>query len=232
MHRPEGSPGWALSRGRTLRGGPGGVHDWGHPGAAPGTHPSALQDDSTEHDAASAPANLSEMHLFRTSPCARIGTGRRLPRRAAYTLVELMSVMAIIGVLSSLAVPRFSDAIERARVAKAIGDLRTITIELLSADSLPESLAGIGRATLLDPWGRPYQYLKFPGASGNGNGNGNGPPPQGARKDRFLVPINSMFDVYSLGKDGESAAPLTAARSRDDVIVANDGGFTGLARNF
>lgn len=153
--------------------------------------------------------------------------------------------MAIIGVLAALAIPRLSDAIERARVAKAIGDLRTLTIELLSADSLPETLAGIGRDNLMDPWGRPYQYLKFPGASngnGNGGGNGNGrgggggggggPPAPGARKDRFLVPINSMFDVYSLGKDGESSPPLTASKSRDDVIVANDGGYTGLAKNF
>lgn len=186
-------------------------------------------------------------------PRAGPSTGLTHRARRGYTLVELLSVMAIIGVLTALGVPRFSDAIERARVAKAIGDLRTITIELLSADSLPNSLMEIGRHTLMDPWGRPYQYLKFPGAGnngnggGNGNGNGNGggngrgggggggggpPPPPGARKDRFLVPINSMFDLYSLGKDGESAPPLTAAKSRDDVIVANDGGYTGLAKNY
>ena len=139
--------------------------------------------------------------------------------------------MAIIGVLSSLAVPRMSESIEKARVARAIGDLRTIAIELLSADSLPDDLSGIGRDLLVDPWGRPYQYLKFPGAKGNGNGNGN-PPPPGARKDRFLVPINSMFDLYSMGKDGVSSPPLTASGSRDDIIVANDGGFIGPAKNY
>lgn len=148
--------------------------------------------------------------------------------RRGFTLIELLSVVAIIGVLSAMAVPRFGDALERARVAKAIGDLRTITIDLLSADSLPETLAGIGREALLDPWGRPYQYLKFPGSKGRGGG----PPAPGARKDRFLVPINTMFDVYSLGKDGASAPPLTAASSRDDVIVANDGGFIGPAKNY
>ena len=152
----------------------------------------------------------------------------RLVRRA-FTLIELLSVMAIIGVLSSLAVPRYADSIERARVAKAIGDLRTLVIDLLSQDSLPNSLAAIGRGNLLDPWGRPYQYLKFPGAKGNGMGS---PPPAGARKDRFLVPINSQFDLYSLGKDGNSSPPLTSSASRDDVIVANDGGFIGPARNY
>jgi general secretion pathway protein G len=75
---------------------------------------------------------------------------------------------------------------------------------------------------MLDPWGRPYQYLKFPDKK----------HPPNARKDRFLVPINSAFDLYSLGKDGATAAPLTAAKSRDDVVVANDGGYIGLARNY
>lgn len=133
--------------------------------------------------------------------------------------------MAIIGILASMAIPKYSDVVERAKVAKAIGDLKAITTDLLSTDSLPASLAAINRATMLDPWGRPYVYLKFPASKGKA-------PPGGARKDRFLVPINSAFDLYSLGKDGQSAAPLTAARSRDDVIVANDGGFVGLARNY
>ncbi len=133
--------------------------------------------------------------------------------------------MAIIGILSSLAVPKYADLIERARVARAIGDLKAITTDLLSADSLPVSLASIGRGTMLDPWGRPYVYLRFAAKKGSA-------PPGGARKDRFLVPINSAFDLYSLGKDGQSVAPLTAKASRDDVIVANDGGFVGLASNY
>jgi general secretion pathway protein G len=149
--------------------------------------------------------------------------------------------MTIIGILSSLAVPRFSNTIERARVAKAIGDLRTITVELLSLDSLPPTLAAVNRQNMLDPWGRPYQYLKFTcpgGGSGGGRGGRGGDGgrgscvPPGARKDRFLVPINSQFDLYSLGKDGSSSPPLTAKVSRDDVIMANDGGYIGLARNY
>lgn len=163
---------------------------------------------------------------------------RRLKSRRGFTLIELLSVMAIIGVLSSISIPRLSEAIERARVTKAIGDLRTLTIDLLSADSLPASLADIGRDQLMDPWGRPYQYLRFPPANGNGGGGGRGGggggggAPGQARKDRFLVPINSAFDLYSLGKDGASSPPLTANGSRDDVIVANDGGYIGLAKNY
>jgi general secretion pathway protein G len=64
-------------------------------------------------------------------------------------------------------------------------------------------------------------------AAGAGNGSAGRP-----RKDRFLHPINSDYDLYSMGKDGESVEPLTAQKSHDDVIRANDGGFVGLAVEF
>ena len=51
----------------------------------------------------------------------------------------------------------------------------------------------------------------------------------GARKDRFLVPINSTYDLYSVGKDGKTVAALTAKASKDDIVRANDGAFIGLA---
>jgi len=47
-----------------------------------------------------------------------------------------------------------------------------------------------------------------------------------------MVPINSDFDLYSMGKDGRSVAPLTAKDSRDDIVRANDGGYVGLASEF
>jgi general secretion pathway protein G len=41
-----------------------------------------------------------------------------------------------------------------------------------------------------------------------------------------------MFDLYSRGKDGQTSPALTAASSKDDVVVANDGGFIGLGKNY
>ena len=155
----------------------------------------------------------------------RYACERRRVRARAFTLVEVLAAMTIVGLLMGLAVPQFTEFVERARVVKAIGDLRALVVEIASADSIPASLAGIGRDGMLDPWGRPYVFMKFPPVKGGGH-------PKGARKDRFLVPINSEYDLYSSGKDGASHAALTPKVSQDDVIVANDGGFVGLAKNY
>ena len=78
---------------------------------------------------------------------------------------------------------------------------------------------------VLDPWGRPYIYLKIQGNDAKGN---NFRP----RKDHSLHPINSDFDLFSVGKDGLSNASLTAKISQDDIVRANNGGFVGLVSNY
>ncbi len=133
--------------------------------------------------------------------------------------------MTIIAALTALAVPRFEDLIERARVARAIGDIEALEVDIESQDSLPNSLADIGRGNMLDPWGHPYVYYKFPATKGNA-------PPPGSRKDRFLVPVNSTYDLYSMGQDGKTALAFTAKAARDDIVRANDGSYIGLAVNF
>jgi general secretion pathway protein G len=148
---------------------------------------------------------------------------RSTQKRNAFTLIELLMVVSIIGILGAIALPSFQEMVDRARVARAAREIRAIEVELASADILPVTLAQLGGlGTLLDPWGRPYQYLRL---AGNGTIGA-------ARKDRFLVPLNSDYDLYSLGKDGASAGPLSAKQSRDDVLRANNGGFVGLAARY
>lgn len=155
---------------------------------------------------------------------AAIAAGRPSRLTLGFTIIELLSVVAIIGVLSAIVIPHNQEAIDQARVARAIGDLHVIATDLNSADSLPASLAVIHRDKLLDPWGNPYVYLLFPaGAKG---------VPPGARTDRFVVAINSRYDLYSMGPDGVSSQPLTATQSKDDVVMGNDGGFYGLATKY
>jgi general secretion pathway protein G len=165
-------------------------------------------------------------------PCAtdagRSGRRRRGGARRAFTLIEILAVVVIMGALMALAIPRFQDMVNAAKVARAIGDIQALEIDLASGDTLPTTLAGIGRGGMLDPWGHPYVYYKFPPPKSGQSAA----PPSGARKDRFLVPVNSTYDLYSMGADGKTAVAFTSAYARDDVVRANDGGYVGLAGRY
>ena len=144
--------------------------------------------------------------------------------------------MAILMTLAAMGIPAFADAIDSAYVAQAIGDIRTLQTEIMRfavvMGKLPDSLNQLGISDLVDPWGNPYVYLNFANAAKDqhwgGSEEGEGKP----RKDKFLVPINTTYDLYSVGEDGETDEDLLADKSCDDVIRANDGSFVGLAAEY
>ncbi len=145
-------------------------------------------------------------------------------RQGGITLLELVVAMTAVMILMSIAVPAFNGYVTRARVALAVGEIGTISLQLyrwqLSTRSFPLTLAEAG-LNANDPWGAPYRYTRVEGAN------------RGAlRKDRNLVPINTDFDLYSMGPDGRTTGPLTAAFSQDDVVRANDGSFIGVAKDY
>jgi general secretion pathway protein G len=137
-----------------------------------------------------------------------------------------MLVLAIVGVLSAIAVPAYNNYRERIKQNTAIQDITVLQalIKFYKTDNdvWPASLADIGNGDRLDPWGRPYVYLDLTSIHGKGK----------ARKDHKLNPLNSDFDLYSVGKDGVSKTQLTNKESLDDIVRARDGAFVGLASNF
>ncbi|MFT4515754.1 MAG: general secretion pathway protein G [Planctomycetota bacterium] len=52
------------------------------------------------------------------------------------------------------------------------------------------------------------------------------------RVDRYMFPLNTDYDLFSLGPDHQTAASLGESVGMDDVIRANNGGFFGLASNY
>ncbi len=141
------------------------------------------------------------------------------------TMIEMLLVLIIIGTLASIATPRLTGLIDKARGAAAIGDLDAIHTDIVSYvaqhDSLPPSLAAVGWEGHRDPWNQPYMYLNFGGAI-----------PGDARVDQFGVPLNTGFDMYSLGEDGASSPSIMTQASQDDILLGDDGGFIGLATRY
>jgi general secretion pathway protein G len=143
-----------------------------------------------------------------------------------FTVIELLIAVAIFGVLVSLATAKYSDYRDRIRVNQAVTEVGALSVTIsqyiLENHTPPDSLADVRAGGKLDPWGQPYQYLNLTSLKGNGQ----------ARKDKKLNPLNSDFDLYSMGKDRASQTSLMAKTSRDDIIRARDGRFIGLAQDF
>lgn len=148
-------------------------------------------------------------------------------RGGGFTLVELLVVIAIVGTLAGIAVPVYKDQIRKARIVRAIAEIRMLEKEIalyeIDIKDFPDTLNDIGRGNFQDPWGNLYEYFKYVVK---------GVKQKGERKDRFLKPLNSGYDLYSMGKDGESKPSINDKLSLDDIIRANDGAFVGLASEY
>ena len=126
----------------------------------------------------------------------------RITRRArsAFTLVELMVVIVIIGILATIVVPNIFSRPEQARRAKAKAEVRILQSALaqfkIDTGQYPVTAQGLEalvndpgvkgwnsggylqqRKVPLDPWGNPYVYVS-PGVHGD-------------------------YDLESYGRDGE-----------------------------
>ena len=88
---------------------------------------------------------------------------------------------------------------------------------------LPASLDELGIELPLDPWGQAYVYLNIEDA---------GPGFGGMRKDGKPNPLNSDYDLYSIGKDGETQGPLNAQSSHDAIVRANNGAYIGRGEDY
>ena len=132
----------------------------------------------------------------------RAAEARGKPKRNGFTLVELMVVIFILGLLTTIVVINVLPSQDRAMLQKAQADIATLgqALEMYRLDNLSYPGSSDGLQALIapppsltttaryrqggyikklpdDPWGRPYQYDN-PGRQGPG------------------------YDLYSLGADG------------------------------
>ncbi len=114
---------------------------------------------------------------------------RKASKQQGFTLIEILVVVAIIGILASIIVPKLTSKVGYARSQTAYHDIKTLSsvMELYKLDKFNYPGSDQGLSVLVgdyldkvpkDPWNREYIYLS-PG-----------------------VHNAKSFDLYSYGADG------------------------------
>lgn len=145
-----------------------------------------------------------------------------------FTFLEVAIAVSILGLIAAVAVPSYLGYRNKAKFNTALSELQHLDMEIYQyrydTGELPDALVDLGKSGIADPWGRPYQYLRIDGGTTPGlNGK--------RRRDKNANPVNSDYDLYSMGKDGKTTAQFTAQTARDDIVRANDGQYWGLAED-
>jgi general secretion pathway protein G len=174
------------------------------------------------------PACAPDLHPYLRSSI-RLAQTKQLKvmqRSKGFTLLDLLMAVTIMSLLSAIIVPSYSAFADNSKESQAATDILRIQLALdqIEAKSFafPDSLDELANVPRVDPWGAQYRYLRIAGNTTPGlKGK--------QRKDKNLNPLNSDYDLYSVGKDLDTKLPLTAKAAGDDVIRAGNGGFIGLA---
>ena len=118
-------------------------------------------------------------------------------RYKAFTLIEMMAVVVIIGILAAVVAPKFFGQVDRAKVVRVSKDIDTIkqaiTLYRFNTGQWPEELRDLAKepdgvtgwngpyvenGKFRDPWDNKYEY-RLPGNDGRD------------------------FDIWSYGQDGK-----------------------------
>ncbi len=159
-----------------------------------------------------------------------------------FSLIELLIVIAIVSIIVAIAIPSYAEHRRRVLNAQCIADITEISQRLEKFKAFtyayPEYLSEMGEMPL-DPWGNEYQYLNLLNVikqSGKVKVDSDGNKIKGkkpkARKKKNLKPLNSDYDLFCTGEDGEYKPNVSADVSRDDIIRADDGAYIGPAGDY
>jgi len=85
---------------------------------------------------------------------------RSKSEKTAFTLIELLIVVAIIAVLSAIAVPNFLEAQTRSKVSRAKADMRSVATGLETYRTDYQGYPVVGSLTMPGSWDMSIPYLQ------------------------------------------------------------------------
>jgi prepilin-type N-terminal cleavage/methylation domain-containing protein len=147
------------------------------------------------------------------------GKHRLLTGNHGFTLVELLVVVAILGVLVILALPAYNDYKYMAKVSRCKSEIRSmenvIALYVIDKATLPSQLSDLPTPAFNDPWGHPYHYYNIATSM---------PVTESRYWDLGGVdPLSLDYDLFSTGMDGITSYTLSDPQSLNDIVRVNSG---------
>ncbi len=133
-----------------------------------------------------------------------------------FTLIELLVVVAVIGIISAIAIANLLNALDKSKQKRTMADVRTIgsAVEAYATDTANYPFS-VGNWAQMKSIISPYYFKSPPDADGWGN-----------TWDAASTASGSDYSVSSHGKDGAaSARPGGATMDFNCDIVFSDGRF-------
>jgi prepilin-type N-terminal cleavage/methylation domain-containing protein len=143
-----------------------------------------------------------------------------IPRQRGFTLLELMIVVAIIGILASIAIPNFRAMINKAKRAEVPANVSGIYIAEIAFDAIEDEFLSMSP----NPSTPPGKELRDFDPSGTG-WNTLGWKPDGQVRGTYSATASvSTFTVYGVADvDGDSVlCQYTASESQAPILRAGD----------